>query len=189
MGIGDDYIEMAFRWANEADPGAKLFYNDFNAEGLLPKSNAVYRLVQSLLAKGTPIHGVGLQMHINQQFSPLPQNVVGNMQRLAALGLQIHVSEMDVRLGAPPSPEALAMQAQVYANVMNACLGVDACVHLGRHRQTLVDSRVLPGPGIRAHFRRGVQAEACLPRAARYPPWRVHFGEPCRAERESRSRA
>ena len=125
--IGDDYIEMAFRWANEADPDAKLFYNDFGAEGLGTKSDAVYSLVRNLLMKGTPIHGVGLQMHVSQDFAPTPQNVVTNMQRLAALGLQIHISEMDVRLLVPPSPQTLALQAQVYANMMHACLTVTAC--------------------------------------------------------------
>src|SRR5262249_17786997 len=32
QGIGPDYIEMAFRWAHEADPAAKLFYNDAELE-------------------------------------------------------------------------------------------------------------------------------------------------------------
>ena len=125
--IGDDYIEMAFRWAHEADPAAKLFYNDFDAEGLGTKSDAVYIFVQNLLAKGIPIHGVGLQMHVSQDFAPAPQNVITNMQRFAALGLYIHVSEMDVRLVMPPSPQTLALQAQVYANAMQACLAVSAC--------------------------------------------------------------
>src|SRR5690606_13470624 len=38
--IGDDYIEMAFQFAHEADPNARLFYNDYGIEGIGPKSDA-----------------------------------------------------------------------------------------------------------------------------------------------------
>ncbi|NEQ87154.1 MAG: endo-1,4-beta-xylanase, partial [Moorea sp. SIO2I5] len=46
QGIGPEYIEMAFRWAHEADPQATLFYNDHEAEELGKKSDAIYALVK-----------------------------------------------------------------------------------------------------------------------------------------------
>ena len=61
--IGPDYLEIAFRLAHEADPAAQLFYDDYGAEGLNRKSNAIYEIVQTLVKRGVPIHGVGLQGH------------------------------------------------------------------------------------------------------------------------------
>jgi len=67
--IGPEYIELAFRWAHEADPQALLFYNDYGAEDIGVKSNAVYNLVKRLLEKDVPIHGVGL-MHVSLENPP-----------------------------------------------------------------------------------------------------------------------
>lgn len=50
--IGPAYIEMAFRWAHEADPDAKLYYNDGGTEGLGRKSDKVIALVKDLQSKG-----------------------------------------------------------------------------------------------------------------------------------------
>src|SRR5207302_7761217 len=82
--IGPDYIDMAFRWAHEADPAAKLLYNDYSAEGLGRKSDAVYTLVRSLLQEGVPIQGVGLQSHFTLSSPPKIDDISANMSRLAA---------------------------------------------------------------------------------------------------------
>jgi endo-1,4-beta-xylanase len=126
-GIGPDYIEMAFRWAHEADPGAKLFYNDFAAEGMAAKSDAVYGLLARLLSQGVPVHGAGLQMHLEAGKAPSRHEIEQNMNRLAALGLEIHVTEMDVRLSLPATVEKLAAQAAIYSEVVGACVAVNAC--------------------------------------------------------------
>ena len=63
-GIGPEYLDLAFQWAHEADPQAKLFYNDYNGEGLGSKSDAIYRLLKELLQRRVPVDGVGLQMHL-----------------------------------------------------------------------------------------------------------------------------
>lgn len=131
--IGPEYIELAFRFAHEADPGALLFYNDFSAEGLNPKSNAVYELVRGLQAKGVPIHGVGLQMHIGLTNSPAPYEVEANMARLGELGLQVHITEMDVHLteAAGSLDRRLERQAEMYRQMLSICLESDACTAFG----------------------------------------------------------
>lgn len=73
-----------------------LFYKDFDHEGLGRKADAIYALVQGLLQRGVPIHGVGFQMHVHLGRYPTPQHVAANMTRFAALSLQVHVTEMDV---------------------------------------------------------------------------------------------
>jgi len=126
-GIGPEYIDLAFRWAHEADPQARLFYNDYGGEGLGPKSDAIYSLVQGLLQRGVPIHGVGLQMHISLGSSPKPQDVVENMNRLGALGLEVHITELDVRIEGPVTEEKLAAQASIYCDLLEVCLSAQNC--------------------------------------------------------------
>ncbi len=127
--IGPEHIAMAFQWAHEADPNAKLFYNDNGGEGLNAKSLAIYMLIQGLQQSGIPINGVGLQMHTGLYVSPPPKSLKENMQRLANLGLEIHITEMDVRLqhSLEGNQEKLKAQAEIYRQVMETCLSVSAC--------------------------------------------------------------
>jgi endo-1,4-beta-xylanase len=126
-GIGPDYIDLAFRWAHEADPQARLFYNDYGGEGLGRKSDAIYGLVRNLQTRGVPIHGVGLQTHIRLESSPALRDVAANMNRLAALKLEVHITEMDVRIEGPVTEEALAAQARIYRDMLGVCLSAKNC--------------------------------------------------------------
>lgn len=121
--LGEGYIAEAFRVAHEADPAAVLIYNDFGAEGLGGKSDRVYALVRGLKAAGVPIHGVGLQMHISAAAFPPPEEIAANVRRLAALGLKVNISEMDVRIRDLPGPPAARLEGQrrVYRDILAAC--------------------------------------------------------------------
>jgi endo-1,4-beta-xylanase len=119
--LGRGYIANAFRWANAADPSAKLFINDYNLESDNRKLDSVIKWINELKAAGVPIHGVGLQMHIS-----INTNIVGidnAFQKLTTTGLLIHVSEMDVRINPANTPgfsatsALLDMQAQKYKYV------------------------------------------------------------------------
>jgi len=129
--LGPDYIEQAFRFAHDADPDAKLFYNDYNGEGIGYKANAIYALVSGLKSKGVPIDGVGLQMHvgIGPHEASDPADVSANMDRLAALGLEVQITEMDVKIqhGSGTVDQNLAAQATLYANMLQVCLQHKAC--------------------------------------------------------------
>jgi endo-1,4-beta-xylanase len=126
-GIGPDYLDLAFRWAHEADPQARLRYNDYGGEGAGAKSDGIYDLMIALRRKGTPIHGVGLQMHLSLQDAPPAREVRINMKRLAALGLETPITEMDVMLPLPASRAALKKQAALYRDMLQACLAVPQC--------------------------------------------------------------
>lgn len=130
--IGDDYIELAFRFAHEADPDALLFYNDWGAEGMNPKGNAVYEMVAGLVERGVPIHGVGLQMHLEigateQHQYVSPENLSANMERLGALGLQVQITELDVRYNGDGTDAIFQRQAADYYRLMQTCLDNDNC--------------------------------------------------------------
>lgn len=122
--LGPQYLDLAFRWAHQADPGARLFYNDYQAEDLGAKSAAVYELAAGMLDRQVPISGVGLQMHIGLDRYPQPECLAANINRLAALGLQVQITELDVRIqgGTGTREERLAEQARIYRQVMAACL-------------------------------------------------------------------
>jgi endo-1,4-beta-xylanase len=122
--LGDGYLAEVFRVAHEADPEAHLIYNDYGCEGLGAKSDGQYRLLRGLKEAGVPIHGVGLQMHIRAAHSPRVEDVAANVARLAALGLRVNISEMDIRLRDLEGswPERLELQAKTCGSLLNACM-------------------------------------------------------------------
>ncbi|MEM1548515.1 MAG: endo-1,4-beta-xylanase [Thermoproteota archaeon] len=124
--IGPEYIELAFRWAHEADPDALLFYNDYGAEGLNRKSDAIYNFVKNLREKEVPIHGIGLQMHVRVEWYPNPQSIAENIRRFRELGLRVEITEMDVAIRLPVSEEELIKQAEIYREIFKVYLDSDS---------------------------------------------------------------
>ncbi|KAA2252209.1 endo-1,4-beta-xylanase [Solihabitans fulvus] len=124
--LGDGYIADAFRATHAVDPGAKLYYNDYNTDGIGAKSDAVYAMVKSFKQQGVPIDGVGLQAHLI--LGQVPSSMQQNIQRFVDLGVEVAITELDVRMNTPATPDKLATQATDYATVANACLTVTGCV-------------------------------------------------------------
>jgi endo-1,4-beta-xylanase len=124
--MGSGYIADALRTAHAADPNAKLYLNDYNIEGENAKSNAMYSLVSSLKSQGVPIDGVGFESHFI--VGQVPSSMLANMQRFAALGLDVAVTELDDRIQLPASSASLQQQATDYATVVKDCLAVSRCV-------------------------------------------------------------
>jgi endo-1,4-beta-xylanase len=125
--VGDDYIDLAFRWAREADPVVPLFYNDYNTEGFNAKSDAVYALARGLKERGVPIDGVGFQAHFTAGGLPSKADLLANVARFAALGLKVHITELDIRIRQPSTPDQLLQQAADYRRVAEVCLETPAC--------------------------------------------------------------
>jgi endo-1,4-beta-xylanase len=129
---GIAWIEQAFNWAHQADPQALLFYNDYSAEDISAKSDYIYNMVKQMLADGTPIHGVGLQMHLTNNINyPNAAGLESNIKRLTDLGLQVVITEMDVRLPVSSTGVAsetdLAIQSQLYGRAVSACIQFPLC--------------------------------------------------------------
>jgi endo-1,4-beta-xylanase len=136
MLAGSNYIDAAFRWAHEANPQARLYYNDYGAEGLNGKSDAMYALVKGMLARKVPISGVGFQAHLDGNYSVKDSGVPANLKRFHDLGLDVQLTEVDVTLPQTGTPqtgtiaEKLGRQAQVYRDLMDACLSVKCSAFL-----------------------------------------------------------
>ena len=107
--LGTSYIAEAFRYAHEADPEAKLFYNEYR--NYVPeKRQAVYQMLKQLLADGVPVHGVGLQCHLSIEPSAVQGNhgyyqtakeLEATIELYASLGLDVQVTELDLSLYVP----------------------------------------------------------------------------------------
>ncbi|MEV4141002.1 endo-1,4-beta-xylanase [Dactylosporangium sp. NPDC049742] len=112
---GNDWIEVAFRTARAADPGAKLCYNDYNTDGINAKSTGIYNMVRDFKSRGVPIDCVGFQSHLGNSVSGDYQ---ANLQRFADLGVDVQITELDI---------AGSNQADNYATVVRSCLAVSRC--------------------------------------------------------------
>jgi len=128
---GTSYIEQAFRWAREADPHALLFYNEAEGEKLNRKSDAILAMLNDFKHRGVPIDGVGLQLHIPKTDFDTA-SLAANIARLTALGLQVHITELDVALsvdatGKVAREDDLLRQAEAYRGVVHACLQSPGC--------------------------------------------------------------
>ncbi|WP_091014647.1 endo-1,4-beta-xylanase [Paenibacillus amylolyticus] len=126
-GDGDDsdYIELAFRYAREADPDAVLVINDYGMEGNGNKVNDMVKLVEKLLAKGTPIDAVGFQMHVSM-YGPDVKLIREAFEKVIALGVNVQVTELDVsiyssnsELEMPVTDELMLQQAYRYRELFD----------------------------------------------------------------------
>jgi endo-1,4-beta-xylanase len=127
-GKGTKYVEQALRWAREADPSAKLFYNDFDAEVVNKKSDAIYAMAKDFKKRGVPLDGIGFQNHVSLRFDDPAKlaSYARNLERFAKLGLDLHITELDIRL-TDSSPASLAAQAKLYGEIATVCVQQPAC--------------------------------------------------------------
>jgi endo-1,4-beta-xylanase len=84
------------------------------------KSDAVFQLVKRLKAKGL-VDGVGWQCHLESGWKA-GEAQARNAERLAKLGLEVFITELDFRIALPVTPEKLQAQAESYRSVMRLCL-------------------------------------------------------------------
>jgi endo-1,4-beta-xylanase len=127
---GTLFIEQAFRWAHQANPNAKLFYNDYGIEVTGPKSQALLVMLKDFKARGVPIDGVGLQMHVDTK-AYYPTTFPAALKTYTDLGLEVHISEMDVKIAVDSAGHAseqdLQEQANTYGFVVTTCLQNPRC--------------------------------------------------------------
>lgn len=98
--LGAKYIDTAFRVAHQADPSAELVLNEYDIESVgesyLARRQALLALVRDLLARGVPLHGVGLQGHIQGKYQIDGDGVSRFVSEIRSLGLSVHITELDV---------------------------------------------------------------------------------------------
>jgi endo-1,4-beta-xylanase len=129
--IGEEYIELAFKTAREADPQALLTYNEYGIEEETrageQKRAAVIEMLRRMAARRVPVDAVGVQSHIAAGTTGVAYGA-GLMRFIAAareLGLQVFITEMDVndRALAADEPGRDAAVAAAYKQYLELALG------------------------------------------------------------------
>jgi len=127
--LGEDYVDIAFRSAAEADPKALLTYNDYDIEEDTPeqekKREAILKLLRRLRNKNVPVHALGVQSHLKPQPQPSQWKGLNKFLReIEKLGLQVYVTELDVDDSTLPSslPQRDQAIAAIYVNYLRNIL-------------------------------------------------------------------
>lgn len=104
----------------------KLYYNDYGIESPGVKTTAAYNLVKELQSRKIKIDGVGLESHFEVGGTPSVAAQVAAKQGYIALGVDVVVTELDVRFVQAPFYTAAgeATQAQNYYDSVASCMKV-----------------------------------------------------------------
>ena len=117
-----NFVDLAFQTARKVSPNTKLFYNDYNAEGVYAKAESIYNFVSDLKKRNIPIDGVGLQYHVGAREQPSYNKINDLIGRYCKLGLEVHITELDVKLQGDQNG-----QSQAFSNALKACLANSCC--------------------------------------------------------------
>jgi GH35 family endo-1,4-beta-xylanase len=91
--LGDEIRAQMFQWAQEGDPHAVLYVNDYSI--LSGRDLDAYeKQIKELLAMGAPVGGIGVQGHFDDSVDVA--QVKASLDRLSRFGLPIRVTEFDI---------------------------------------------------------------------------------------------
>ncbi len=122
--LGKNGPLTAFKLAEQADPDALLFINDYNLEFSRAKVDSLVAYVAYLKSNGAKVSGIGTQMHVDVNTNR--NNIDYMFTKLAATGLLVRVSELDVKMnpsgkvGFTPEPVNLSYQAEMYKYIVES---------------------------------------------------------------------
>jgi endo-1,4-beta-xylanase len=127
--LSKDYIPIAFKQAAQTDPGAKLYYNDYNTETPGAKANAALDIVKNIKSSGARIDGVGFQAHFIVGSTPSKSTLKQVLNMFLAEVDEVAYTELDIRHSkVPASTSDRQQQSTDYQTVVSACLETTNCV-------------------------------------------------------------
>lgn len=92
--LGPEYLTNSFQWAQEADPKAELYYNDYNMTRKEKRAGAI-KLVKDLQESGVKIDGIGMQAHWGLE-DPTLEEIETSILEYSDLGIQVMITEFDI---------------------------------------------------------------------------------------------
>ncbi|KAG4097090.1 hypothetical protein H8356DRAFT_993845 [Neocallimastix lanati (nom. inval.)] len=123
-----NFVDLAFQTARKVSPNTKLFYNDYNTEGIYGKSESVYQFVKDMISRNIPIDGVGIQYHVSVSSQPKYEKINDLISRYCKLGIEVHITELDVKCDNQcNSNNVEQQQATVFTNALKACFSNSCC--------------------------------------------------------------
>lgn len=121
--VGEDFVEKAFEYARKYAPAScKLFYNDYN-EYEDRKCDYIIKILTNLKSKGL-VDGMGMQSHWIMDYPSLSM-FEKSIKRYAELGLEIQITELDIK-NPDNSSYALERQASRYNDIVKKCVELKA---------------------------------------------------------------
>ena len=93
--IGEDYIAKAFEFARDADPGAELYYNDYNLWKPAKRAGAI-KIANDLRSRGLRIDGIGEQGHWGVGEPSLAEIDETLREVPARAGVKVMITELDI---------------------------------------------------------------------------------------------
>ncbi len=93
--LGKDYVARSFKYARQADPDVKLFYNDYYLESDTAKLETCLKMIDEFQQKNIPIDGIGLQFHLYIDH-PSIDAIENALEEFTKRDLLIHISELDI---------------------------------------------------------------------------------------------
>lgn len=131
---GHDYIDLAYRIAREADPHAKLCYNDYGVEydndDNAERRRLILELLRGMQARKVPLDAVGIQSHIHAASkSSIGAGLREYMAAIHDMGLEVYLTELDVNEDDIANADVAERDAQVaatYAQFLDVALASPA---------------------------------------------------------------
>lgn len=99
--LGEEFIPLAFQYAQEADPYAELYYNDYN-EWYPRKQETIVRLINTLKERGIRIDAIGMQGHLGMDGLSIA-DYEKTILAYTNAGVNVMITEFDISI--LPSPQ------------------------------------------------------------------------------------
>jgi endo-1,4-beta-xylanase len=92
--LGPGITKQMADWVKQADPGARLFFNDYD---ILTgnRLDDYIKHIRGLLEKGTPMAGIGVQGHLHGETFD-PDALQNALNELSKIGLPIRITEFNM---------------------------------------------------------------------------------------------
>jgi len=120
-----DYGYLAFKHAQQADPTAELYINDYGMEYSDRKTDSLLSYINEIRLRGAKVDGIGTQMHVDIYLSK--DKIDKMFQKLSSTGLKVRISELDIRITnsqtpTTPTDQQWIKQQQQYQTVVSSYL-------------------------------------------------------------------
>ena len=163
-GMGTQYIEQALQLGARRRSHRQALLQRLQRRNHEPEVRRHLRHGARLQNRGVPLDGIGFQFHVDLTFDnpSTLASVASNFQRFAALGMEIHITELDIRLHgfqrrlARSTGETLRRAR----HHLRAAAFLQSFPNLGIHRQVFLDSWFLSGMGLGPAVRSELSEEA-----------------------------
>ncbi|KAJ7141839.1 endo-1,4-beta-xylanase A precursor [Mycena crocata] len=127
-GLFPEYMETLLSVARSADPGAKLYLTSSGMDTQGPKFQSMLGEVKYCQDHGIPIDGIGFRSHFTVGGVPSRDSLIANYEAFTALGVEVAVTALDIRMGVVQTGADLVQQQADYQTVISACKAVVGCV-------------------------------------------------------------